>query len=218
MCSVCGNTTLLVLSSLIRISADLKMFAPPRSFSQLATSFFGAIYQGILREPFVAWSLYFSRLLVSSSSKILRLTRLIVHNSFSKSVQNRTFRILRINQLVPTYSTFHEINRLVSFSLPYFSRFFTFFTMQLSILGFPSTEGLFIVKKQAVLQDSLLMITFPVKIVKRFYQTFLSFFGKFQGKFCLYIIYVCARKNATRYWNKARKLSGQCAIFMRNAL
>ena len=54
MCSVQDNTTLLVLSSLIRISADLKMFAPPRSFSQLTASFFGAIYQGILREPFVA--------------------------------------------------------------------------------------------------------------------------------------------------------------------
>ena len=49
-----GNATLLALSSLIRISADLKIFAPPRSFSQLVTSFFGAMYQGILREPFVA--------------------------------------------------------------------------------------------------------------------------------------------------------------------
>ena len=54
MCSSCSNTTLLVLSSLIRISADLRMFAPPRSFSQLVTSFFGAIYQGILRALFVA--------------------------------------------------------------------------------------------------------------------------------------------------------------------
>ena len=54
MCSVYDNTTLLVLSSLIRISAVRQMFAPPRSFSQLTTSFFGAIYQGILREPFVA--------------------------------------------------------------------------------------------------------------------------------------------------------------------
>ena len=52
--SVCNNTMLLVLSSLIRISADLKIFAPPRSFSQLVTSFFGAMYQGILRKPFVA--------------------------------------------------------------------------------------------------------------------------------------------------------------------
>ena len=52
--SVHDNTILLVLSSLIRISADLKIFAPPRSFSQLVTSFFGAMYQGILRKPFVA--------------------------------------------------------------------------------------------------------------------------------------------------------------------
>ena len=52
--SVCNNTILLVLSSLIRISTDLRIFAPPRSFSQLVTSFFGAMYQGILRKPFVA--------------------------------------------------------------------------------------------------------------------------------------------------------------------
>ena len=46
--SLCNNTILLVLSSLIRISTDLRIFAPPRSFSQLVTSFFGAMYQGIL--------------------------------------------------------------------------------------------------------------------------------------------------------------------------
>ncbi len=60
MCSSYSNTTLLVLSSLIRISTDRRMFAPPRSFSQLATSFFGAIYHGILRALFVAWSFYSS--------------------------------------------------------------------------------------------------------------------------------------------------------------
>ena len=54
--SVYDNAMLLALSSLIRISTDLKIFAPPRSFSQLVTSFFGAMYQGILRKPFVAWS------------------------------------------------------------------------------------------------------------------------------------------------------------------
>ena len=42
------TTTLLVVSSLIRISTDLCLFATPRSFSQLVTSFFGAMYQGIL--------------------------------------------------------------------------------------------------------------------------------------------------------------------------
>ena len=41
------NTILLVLSSLIRISTDHGIFASPRSFSQLVTSFFGAMCQGI---------------------------------------------------------------------------------------------------------------------------------------------------------------------------
>ena len=70
--SVYDNTMLLVLSSLIRISTDLKIFAPPRSFSQLVTSFFGAMYQGILRKPFVAWSL-FSRLNLYNSKILTRL-------------------------------------------------------------------------------------------------------------------------------------------------
>ena len=39
---------LLAVSSLIRISTDRCLFATPRSFSQLVTSFFGAMYQGIL--------------------------------------------------------------------------------------------------------------------------------------------------------------------------
>ena len=47
MCSLCRITTLLVMSSLIRTSAVLRLFATPRSFSQLVTSFFGAMYQGI---------------------------------------------------------------------------------------------------------------------------------------------------------------------------
>ena len=54
MDSLCNNTLLLVLSSLIRISTSQRIFAPKRSFSQLVTSFFGAMYQGILRKPFVA--------------------------------------------------------------------------------------------------------------------------------------------------------------------
>ena len=45
----CNNTiTLLMVSFLIRISTDHSLFATPRSFSQLVTSFFGAMYQGIL--------------------------------------------------------------------------------------------------------------------------------------------------------------------------
>ena len=45
----CNDTiTLLMVSFLIRISTDHGLFATPRSFSQLVTSFFGAMYQGIL--------------------------------------------------------------------------------------------------------------------------------------------------------------------------
>ena len=46
--SLCDTVSLLTVSSLIRISTDLCLFATPRSFSQLVTSFFGAMYQGIL--------------------------------------------------------------------------------------------------------------------------------------------------------------------------
>ena len=49
-----SSPALPVRSSLIRIFADHRIFAPPRNFSQLVTSFFGATYQGILRKPFVA--------------------------------------------------------------------------------------------------------------------------------------------------------------------
>ena len=48
------STTLLVLSFLIRISTVIRSFATHRSFSQLVTSFFGAMYQGILHTLFVA--------------------------------------------------------------------------------------------------------------------------------------------------------------------
>ena len=40
--------TLLMVSSLIRISTGRSLFAAHRSFSQLVTSFFGAMYHGIL--------------------------------------------------------------------------------------------------------------------------------------------------------------------------
>ena len=68
MDSVYDIAILLAMSSLIRISTDLRIFAPPRSFSQLVTSFFGAMYQGILRMLFVAWSSLFF-LLVFSTKK-----------------------------------------------------------------------------------------------------------------------------------------------------
>ena len=83
MCSLCRITTLLVMSSLIRTSAVLRLFATPRSFSQLVTSFFGAMYQGILHTLFVAYS-SFSILLFF----VFRLRLL-----FLKKILSTVFRI-----------------------------------------------------------------------------------------------------------------------------
>ena len=48
--------TLLMVSFLIRTSTVIRSFAAHRGFSQLVTSFFGAMYQGILHTLFVAYS------------------------------------------------------------------------------------------------------------------------------------------------------------------
>ena len=111
MCSEWDNTTLLVLSSLIRRSADWKMFAPPRSFSQLTTSFFGAICQGILREPFVAWS-FSTRL----SLQILWLLRLQnVSTKFPKSPN----KIILSRFLVLTFRPYILLTVYMWIFLPY---------------------------------------------------------------------------------------------------
>ena len=54
-----------MVSFLIRISADLRLFATPRRFSQLVTSFFGAMYQGILL--YALCSLFFRYISISVS-------------------------------------------------------------------------------------------------------------------------------------------------------
>ena len=114
------NAALPALSSLIRISADHRIFAPPRSFSQLVTSFFGAMYQGILRMLFVAWSLF--RTLSRTSYSSLRYKKFYNFNSTNSistvSKPNKIVRFLnRINQ-----------NQSVNCLL-----YFIFFSMQLSI-------------------------------------------------------------------------------------
>ena len=61
--------TLLMVSFLIRISTDQCLFATPRSFSQLVTSFFGAMYQGILL--YALCSLIFSQNCISNLRRII---------------------------------------------------------------------------------------------------------------------------------------------------
>ena len=51
MCSAVGHTLLRVRGFPIRTSTDRRLFASPRGFSQLATSFFGSWYQGIPHAP-----------------------------------------------------------------------------------------------------------------------------------------------------------------------
>ena len=75
------STTLLVLSFLIRTSTDQCSFATPRSFSQLVTSFFGAMYQGILL--YALCSLIFLKIAFSQFRRIclhsfLDFTRLLL--------------------------------------------------------------------------------------------------------------------------------------------
>ena len=69
MDSLYDTVILLTVSSLIRISTDLGSFAAPRSFSQLVTSFFGAMYQGILL--YALCSLIFFRSLFTANRRIL---------------------------------------------------------------------------------------------------------------------------------------------------
>ena len=57
-----------MMCSHIRISTDLGIFASPRSFSQLITSFIGAMYQGILL--YALCSLIFSKNCISNLRRI----------------------------------------------------------------------------------------------------------------------------------------------------
>ena len=65
MDSSIDTTTLLVVSSLIRISVVQRLFATTHSFSQLVTSFFGAMYQGI--HLYALCSLFFWYISISPS-------------------------------------------------------------------------------------------------------------------------------------------------------
>ena len=69
--SLYDTIILLMVSSLIRISTALCLFAAPRSFSQLVTSFFGAMYQGILL--YALCSLFLSRFSLLSKTESVEL-------------------------------------------------------------------------------------------------------------------------------------------------
>ena len=120
MYSVYDNVHLCTLSSLIRISADHRIFAPPRSFSQLVTSFFGAMYQGILRMLFVAWSLLDSASFALFPSLVL-------------SYKNSTFltRLIILSQFKTLIALYFVLTLLIL--LPFLYFIFLLFPMQLSV-------------------------------------------------------------------------------------
>ena len=67
MYSVYGAMILLIADCSIRTSPDQSLFATPRSFSQLTTSFVGSQCQGIRPAPFVAWP--YSGIMLCSPTK-----------------------------------------------------------------------------------------------------------------------------------------------------
>ena len=123
MDSSIDTTTLLVVSSLIRISVVQRLFATTHSFSQLVTSFFGAMYQGI--HLYALCSLFFWYISISPS-----LISFYLDLSYKNSLTNlfNTFFV----------STFFDICYFFAFCTFKFRiktfRFNTY-TMQLSIYG-----------------------------------------------------------------------------------
>ena len=132
MDSVTDYTILLVQSSLIRISADHRIFAPPRSFSQLVTSFFGAMYQGILRKLFVAWSVF--------SSFLQKFYFFYSANLFLAALQTVkiVLRYFCINLLALLFFLNMKNFAFRTRLSPFFQKLINFsLAMQLWIFGFP---------------------------------------------------------------------------------
>ena len=83
----------------IRISTDQRLFAPPRGFSQLITSFVASESQGIHRSPFFAFlcsELYFQLLLYSLFWFIITSVKL-----FTLRKKSTLFFVQHVNDRVP---------------------------------------------------------------------------------------------------------------------
>ena len=121
MYSLNDTTTLLVVSSLIRISTDRGLFAAPRSFSQLVTSFFGAMYQGILLYALCSLILIWITFVIPSNcfTNSLRLSRLIffLRDFFLRSSQIRINLRFLISFLVSICFSLPSVLILIKVSL-----------------------------------------------------------------------------------------------------
>ena len=95
-----------MLSFLIRISAGQRSFATLRSFSQLVTSFFGAMYQGILL--YALCSLFLFRSLTQNLSALCEFSVELSLNTLQKKFFNSRCYTYRIN----LYSYFYCLSVL----------------------------------------------------------------------------------------------------------
>ena len=75
----------------IRISPDRSLFAAPRSFSQLVTSFIGSQCQGILHMLFLAWTTFVYWSQYTRFSSMLELLCIILAVLFGKIVSFTLF-------------------------------------------------------------------------------------------------------------------------------
>ena len=125
-----------MVSFLIRISTDHGLFATTRSFSQLVTSFFGAMYQGILL--YALCSLIFFRLHVCNPSNFTFSTSLTSLDYFSESFPTLFFRInLSFLSLFLLFALMYfnlSLSRLI-----YLLIYHIFYYMQLSIYDLSAT-------------------------------------------------------------------------------
>ena len=117
---------LLQVSSLIRISKALWLFAPPLSFSQLVTSFIGSWYLGILPMLLLAWS-FLPTILISGSSS---LTIFVL----PKSHLYLTYRYL-LPLLLSIFVVIFILHYIV-FNVQYFSHEIIFFNLMVEIKRF----------------------------------------------------------------------------------
>lgn len=127
----------------IRISAGLWIFAPNRSFSQLVTSFFGAMYQGILRKLFVAWSVF--------SSFLQKFYYFYSANLFLAALQTVkiVLRYFCINLLALLFFLNMKNFAFRTRLSPFFQKLINFsLAMQLWIFGLhPTTVGFWFVRR-----------------------------------------------------------------------
>ena len=88
----------------IRIPADLRLFAAPRSFSQLIASFFGFRCQGIHPVLFLAWTSWASQIFVWSSCVLFQHCHINI-----SIVRHFCFIVVFFTLYIPVFCKYYSI-------------------------------------------------------------------------------------------------------------